>query len=142
MEELEIDAFPTSFFVDREGRDLTSPVIGVPADILEYEKTIDSLLNGTETLGNAAPAANDQKEYRILVKDETGSPAADVRLQFCDDVTCMFGKTDAEGSAAFRAVPGTYTVHAQAVPEGYVLNTEEFPVTEDAEEIEIILKKA
>ena len=142
MEELEIDAFPTSFFVDREGKVLTSPVIGVPADISEYEKTIDSLLNGAETLNDPVPAAGDQKEYRILVKDEAGSPAADVRLQFCDDVTCMFGKTDGEGSVTFRAAPGKYTVHVQAVPEGYVLSTEEFPVTEDAEEAEIILKKA
>ena len=32
--------------------------------------------------------------------------------------------------------------HSQAVPEGYVLSTEEFPVTEDAQKVEIILKKA
>ena len=143
MDELSIQDFPTSLFVDGEGKVLTYPVIGVPADISEYEKVIDGLLNGNETSTDPVPAADDnKKDYRIIVKDEAGDPVAGVRIQFCDDPTCMFVKTDAEGTAAFSAEPGKYTVHMQTVPEGYELNEEEIPVTEDAQEVYILLKKA
>ncbi|MBR2552291.1 MAG: redoxin domain-containing protein [Lachnospiraceae bacterium] len=143
MDELSIQNFPTSLFVDNEGKVLTYPVIGVPADISEYEKVIDGLLSGTETSTDPVPAADDnKKDYRIVVKDEAGDPVAGVRIQFCDDTTCMFAKTDAEGTAAFSAEPGKYSVHMSTVPEGYELNEEEIPVTEDVQEVYILLKKA
>ncbi len=141
IDELAVQGFPTSFFVDREGKILTYPVIGVPADISEYETTIDSLLSGKETSVSTVPAADNKKEYRIVVIDETDRPVAGVRIQFCDYATCMFAKTDEEGTASFHAEQKKYTVHVLAVPEGYESNSEEIPVAEDAQEVRIILKK-
>ncbi|MDO5439887.1 MAG: hypothetical protein Q4F09_07690 [Erysipelotrichaceae bacterium] len=143
MDELSIQNFPTSLFFDNEGKVLTYPVIGVPADISEYEKTIDGLLNGKETSTDPVPAADEnKKDYRIISKDEAGVPVGGVKVRFCDDTTCMFAKTDAEGTAAFSAEPVKYTVHMLTVPEGYELNEEEIPVVEDAQEVHILLKKA
>ena len=41
----EITSFPTTLFVDREGRILTKPIIG--ARVAEYEPTLESLLDGS-----------------------------------------------------------------------------------------------
>ena len=144
MDELAIDSFPTSFFVDREGKMMTFPVIGVPGDISEYEKTINSLLNHEEVSESSAqPAAEtDKTDYRVIVKDESGAPVAGARVQFCDDVTCMFSKTDETGTASFAAEQGQYTVHIQKAPEGYAACTEEFAVAQDTPEVQIVLKKA
>ncbi len=139
IDELAVQGFPTSFFVDREGKIMTYPIVGVPADILDYEKTIDSLLKGKDTGSVSSP--DGKKDYRIIVKDEDGTPVAGVSVQFCDDTTCMFAKTDAEGTASFNAAQGQYTVHVQTVPAGYELNTEEIPVPE-AQDVQILLKKA
>ena len=145
MDELKVESLPTTFFVNREGTIMTYPVIGVPGDISEYETTIDSLLAG-KTAG-AEPASEYTAEEakntcRVIVGDETGNPVAGVAVQFCSDLTCMMGKTDAEGIASFPAEKGSYTVHVQKTPEGYEPCTEEFAVPEDLSDVTIILKKA
>ena len=143
MEELGVDAFPTSFFVDREGKILTYPVVGVPGDIAEYEKTIDSLLGkGTVTSETAPVNAETGNACRILVKDDAGNPVAGAAVQFCSDTTCTMAKTDAEGIASFTAEPGKYTVHIHKAPEGYESSGEEYDVPEDFSDVTIIVKKA
>lgn len=129
MDELKVESLPTTFFVNREGTIMTYPIIGVPGDISEYEKTVDSLLAG-EAAG-AGPAAADTAEEtkntcRVIVRDDAGNPVAGAAVQFCSDLTCMMGKTDAEGIASFPAEKGSYTVHVQKAPEGYEPCTEEF----------------
>ena len=144
MDELGVEGFPTSFFVDREGRILTPPIIGVPGDISEYEKRIDSLLAQKPAEEQPAPApaaAEKQKACRVRVTDEAGSPVAGAAVQFCSDTSCMMGRTDAEGTAAFPAEKGTYTVHVQKVPEGFASCSEEFAVPEDLGDVRIMLKR-
>ena len=141
--ELATEGFPTSLFVNREGTILTYPIIGVPGEISEYEKQIDALLAG-ESADTAAPAeasAEKKNTCRIFVSDTDGNPVAGVTVQFCSDITCMMGKTDAEGSASFAAEEGPYTVHVQKVPEGYETCTEEFTVPKDLADVKIILNK-
>ena len=145
MGELEVESFPTTFFVNREGTIMTCPIVGVPGDIADYEKTIDSLLAG-EAAG-AEPASEAVPEEvknicRVIVSDETGNPVAGAAVQFCSDLTCMMGKTDADGTASFAADKGPYTVHVQKAPEGYEPCTEEFAVPEDRSDVMITLKKA
>jgi hypothetical protein len=53
----------------------------------------------------------------------------------------MMGKTDAEGTAAFTAEEGTYTVHVQKVPEGYAACKDEFEVPQDWGDVKIVLNK-
>ena len=96
-----------------------------------------------EQAAPAQPAAEaDKKDYRVIVKDESGAPVEGARVQFCDDVTCMFSKTDETGTASFAAEQGQYTVHIQKAPEGYAACTEEFAVAQDTHEVQIVLKKA
>ena len=145
MDELKVESLPTTFFVNREGTIMTYPIIGVPGDISEYEKTIGGLLAGEGAV--AEPASEDIPEEvkntcRVNVSDETGNPVAGVAVQFCSDITCMMGKTDAEGTASFAADKGPYTVHVQKAPEGYAPCTEEFAVPEDRSDVMITLKKA
>ena len=139
IDELAVQGFPTSFYVDSQGKIMTYPVIGVPQDISEYERTIESLLSGKDTIIDSSASTID---YRIIVKDEIDNPIKDVRIQFCDDTTCMFALTDEEGTAVFNANKGNYTVHVQSVPGGYQLPTEEISVDEDTQEVQITLKKA
>lgn len=51
MKLLQITAFPTSYFVDSDGKILTTPVIGAPESMSAYEEIIDQLLSG----GSAGP---------------------------------------------------------------------------------------
>ncbi len=134
MDELSVQAFPTSFFVDREGKIMTFPMIGVPADISEYEKTVIRLLEGDST-GNADVK---KKHWKVIVKDEDGARIAGVTVQFCNDTSCMIGRTDDTGTALFTAGPGQYTVHIQKVPEGYETCTDEIPA---APETAVVLQK-
>lgn len=144
MEELAVESLPTTFFVDREGKILTYPIIGVPADISEYEKTIDSLL--AQKTVDHKPSSTDitpekQNACRVIVTDQDGSPVAGVAVQFCSDTTCMMGKTNAEGTASFTAEDGAYTVHVQKVPDGYEACAEEFEVPQDLGDVKIVLNK-
>ncbi len=144
MDELAVESFPTTFFVNREGTIMTYPVIGVPGDITDYEKTIDSLL--AEGTAGAKPvsetnAAEQKNTCRVIVSDDIGNPVAGVTIQFCSDITCMIGKTDAEGIASFAAEKGKYTVHVQKTPEGYETSAEEFAVPDDLTDVKITLKK-
>ena len=145
MEELAVESLPTTFFVGREGKILTYPIVGVPADISEYEKMIDSLL--AQGSADHKPSSTDgtpekQNACRVIVTDEDGRPVAGAAVQFCSDTTCMMGKTDAEGTALFTVEEGTYTVHVQKVPEGYAACKDEFEVPQDFGDVKIILNKA
>ena len=52
--------------------------------------------------------------------DENGDPVEGAAIQFCDDSSCSFGKTDAQGTAEFNMPEGTaYEVHVLQAPEGY-----------------------
>ncbi|MBP3892391.1 MAG: redoxin domain-containing protein [Solobacterium sp.] len=145
MEELEVESLPTTFFVNQEGKILIPPIIGVPGDISDYEKTIDSLLNQEST--DDSPSISDEKTEEtnlchVLVVEEDGSPITGATVQFCSDTTCRMAKTDANGTASFKAEEGPYTVHIQNVPEGYEKKEEEFAVSPNLDDIKIILKKA
>lgn len=145
MDELAVESLPTTFFVDREGKIMTYPIIGVPADISDYEATIDTLLaegSADPKSSSAIDTTEEQNACRVIVVDDEGNPVAGVAVQFCSDTTCMMGKTDEKGTASFKAEEGSHTVHVQKVPEGYEICTEEFEVPQDFSDVKIILKKA
>ncbi len=142
-DDLSIDGYPTTIYVNSEGKVMTAAVIGVPADISEYEKTIDSLLAGGGNESEPAPAGSEKANAcRVIVSDEAGSPVAGVKVQFCSDTACMAKDTDAEGTASFAAEKGQYTVHVLKAPEGYAPCTEEFAAPEDLGDVKVTLKKA
>ena len=149
----DVNAFPTSFFVNRDGVVVGEPVEGKMVEV--YEPAIDSLLAGeTETkadgataelnegkdLGDRGVSPNDAGVYRIIVVDETGAPVEKATIQFCSDVQCMMGKTDADGLVTFDVPEGSYTVHVLKVPEGYEKNPDEFTLPATYSDLSIVLK--
>jgi len=144
--ELDVASIPTSVFVSREGKIMTHPFIGVPADISEYEKTFEKLLAQAEAgiePAHASEASPEKKNgYRVVVKGSDGAPVQGASVQFCSDTTCMMGRTNEEGIAFFDTAEGHYTVHVMKVPDGYVKTDEEFAVPEVYGDVEITLNKA
>ena len=137
----EITSWPTSFFVDKDGKILCTPIAGAAPDL--YEKTVDKLLAG-DSLGNMTTptaAANDEGVYRITVKDINGDPVQGVAIQLCDDTSCNMGKTDENGVVSFDMPEGTaYEVHVLKAPEGYEKNTDVYHTLEVYSDLVIVLK--
>ena len=145
LEILGVKSYPTSYFVDREGKVLSLPFTGAPAQMSDYEAVIDSLLKGEEAeVGEAAPAeASEENTCRVIVSDTEGNAVEGAMVQFCSDEACTLGKTDAQGVAAFEVEEGTtYTVHILKAPEGYEKNEEEFTVEDVSNPVSFILRKA
>ena len=148
------DYLPTSVFVDSSGT-IISPVI-TGALVHLYEPRFRGLLDGAEPAeadAAAEPAEadaaadasekNNSGSYRVIVNDQDGNPVKGVTVQFCSDVTCTLGKTDADGLASFEADEGqVYTVHVLKVPEGFEKNSEEFETLDTYSDTRIVLQKA
>ena len=134
-----ITTFPTTLFVDSEGRILCLPITG--ALVWEYEPTLKKLLAGEEvSVEVEAPA--ESGEYRVVVCDDEG-PVKGVVVQLCDDTTCSFQKTKADGVATFAVdAPKAYEVHVMKVPEGYEECSEVFTTPDTYSELNIVIRKA
>lgn len=143
-----VRAYPTTYFVNREGVILCAPMEGAPADLSapnEYEKIIASLLAGEEVSmpeKEEPVSANSDGVYRVIVRDADSNPVEGVAVQFCDDNTCMMAKTDADGVASYEVPEGSYTVHILKVPEGYVKTNDEFKPLETYSDVFVVLEKA
>lgn len=138
-----VTSYPTSFFVDQEGRILCYPISG--AAVNQYESTVDMLLAGESTSGLTVPVstANDAGAYRIIVADKSGDPVKGVVIKLCDDTACNIGKTDADGIASFDLPEGVvYEVHVLKVPEGYEMNSDEFRTLDTYCDLAIVVNKA
>ena len=77
--------------------------------------------------------------YLVLVMDEENAPIPGTSIQFCSDIQCMMGKTDADGVAEFEEAPGHYTVHVLKVPEGYAKDTTEYEAPSVPGGLEIVI---
>ena len=145
-----VSSYPTSFFVDSGGKILTQPIIG--ARIEDYEPTVDRLLAGepadaeaggpVDVETDADAAENAGSVYRVIVSDRDGDPVEGVILQFCDDVTCSFQATDAEGTAVFAVEDQKiYEVHVLQAPEGYIADDDVYNTQETFSDVSIVLEK-
>ena len=141
----QLTAFPTTFFVNKEGIVLGVPIIGAYVD--RYESTLDSYLNAEDAAPEeevpteeAVPAVNGTA-YNVYVMDEEG-PVEGVAIQFCDDSTCSIGKTDADGLASFEMPAGTeYEVHVLTVPEEYQEDANVYHTLAEYSDVTIHLQK-
>ena len=139
----QVGGFPTTFFVDSEGRILTIPISGALVD--QYERTVDQLLSGeqVDTATDAGAVKNDSGEYRVIVYDLEGNPVEGAVIQLCDDVTCAFQPTDVSGVAVFSvAEEKAYDVHVLMAPEGYAPDEGEYKTLETYSDVNIFLEKA
>ena len=137
----QVNAFPTSIFVDREGVVLGMPIVG--ASVSAYEPALDALLEGADAQEETEPAAAEGiiAVYSVNVTDEDG-PVEGVSVQFCDDTTCRFGETDEDGTAVFE-VPGgkEYEIHVVEVPDGYEEDETVYHTVNNSGEVNIRLVK-
>ncbi len=136
-----LEAFPTTFFVDRTGTVLEMPIVGAAVD--QYESTLESLLEVEESTPETESEAvlSGAAVYHVNVSDEEG-PVEEVAIQFCDDTICRFSETDENGVASFE-VPGgkEYEVHVIEVPDGYQEDDTVYHTEDGSNEVNIRLKK-
>ena len=160
-----ISSYPTSIFVDKDGKILAAPVIGAQPD--EYREKMEELLGeradaddadaadaadaaaSDEDAGaaDAAAAAEDAgaadaaaSAYTVRVTDAAGEPLEGAVIQFCNDDSCYLGTTDADGAAVFEYPEMVYTIHVLQAPEGYKLPEEEYASADTYGEIVIELE--
>ena len=148
-----ITGYPTTIFVDSEGKILTFPIAGAAVPL--YEAAIEKLLSG-ETAGaqEEAPAAadnapaedgsaapNNEQAYRVIVSDGE-KPVEGVMIQLCTADTCSLGKTDAEGTAVFLQPEGEYEIHVLKAPDGYAADETVYKTPPTYSDVNITLKPA
>ena len=126
----DMTGWPTSFFVDRNGKIVTTPISG--AKVGEYEQHIRDALNGntTNVVKETNSYGNNGDAYRIIVADDTSRPVEGAMVQFCTADTCKIAPTDSTGTAVFNDPPGVYDVHILKVPDGYKKNDNEYRTEE------------
>ena len=137
--------FPTTFYVDKEGTILGTPLVGAYVD--KYESILDSLLQGDTVVDNPvndSPNVIEETQevaYNVYVTDENG-PVKGVTIQFCSADCCKMGKTDDNGVAIFSMPTGDiYDIHVLRIPEGYEKDTTVYHTTNDSRDVQIQLKK-
>lgn len=138
-----VSGFPTTFFVDSEGTILTYPISG--AMVEAYESTVDQLLAGeaVDTAAGAGAVKNDNGEYHVIVYDMDGNPVEGAVIQLCDETTCAFQPTDANGVATFAVeVQKVYDVHVLMAPEGYAPDDGVYKTLDTYSDVNIFLEKA
>ena len=138
-----VNGYPFSLFVDSEGKILTYPIRG--AAVNDYEPTFEKLLAGEaiEDTPETGSTANESGEYRVFVYDAEGNPVKGVIVQLCDESTCSFQKTKADGMAVFQVeAPKVYDVHVGKVPEGYQSSDETYKTLDIYSDMNIFISKA
>lgn len=138
-----VSGFPTTFLVDSEGTILTYPISG--AMVEAYESTVDQLLAGeaVDTAAGAGAIRNDNDEYHVIVYDMDGNPVEGAVIQLCDETTCAFQPTDANGVATFSVeVQKVYDVHVLMAPEGYAPDDGVYKTLDTYSDVNIFLEKA
>lgn len=88
-------------------------------------------------------AEGESREYRVIVSDRDGNPVEGAMIQLCDDTTCAFQPTDAEGVAAFAVeAQKAYEVHVLVAPEGYAPDENTYQTQDSYSDLSIVLEKA
>ncbi|MBQ3478776.1 MAG: redoxin domain-containing protein [Clostridia bacterium] len=139
----QFNSYPTTLFVDSEGRILTYPIIG--AAVAKYEPTVEALLAGesADVVTGTGAVANGDNKYCVYVYDPDGNPVEGVFIQFCDDTTCSFQPTDANGRAEFSTdVEKAYEVHVLQAPEGYRQDERAYETLDSYSDVNIFLERA
>ncbi len=117
---LKVSAYPTTFFVDREGKTMLLPMAGAYVDL--YPGKIEAALQGAQGTAEEAPPAADTGltgVYRVKVTDGDGAPVPGAFIGFCTDTACVPVETDEAGIAVFEGVQAKYHLQIVELPDGY-----------------------
>ena len=133
--------WPTSFFVDRNGKIIGKPVVGAEVDT--YEKHIDELLKGGEVAQQPRTNTyeNSDNVYRIRVVDEDLQAVEGAMVQLCTDEACKMGMTGSDGTVTFDDPPAVYEVHVRKVPQGYKEHTTTYKTEDHYCDMVIVIEK-
>ena len=100
-------------------------------------------LNEAPEAADAGAVENDIGAYRVIVRDQSGDPVEGALIQVCDDATCSFQPTDADGIATFGVeAQKVYEVHVLQAPEGYSGTDAVYHTLEAWSDVSILLEKA
>ena len=136
----QVDGYPTSIFVDKEGNILGIPIVG--AAVGKYESRLEELLSGEESAPETAAEVDAVAVYHVNITDEDG-PVEEVTVQFCNEDACRYEETDENGTATFEVPAGfVYDVHVVEVPDGYEEDDTVYHTTEGSGDVDILLKKS
>ena len=143
----DLQCYPTTFYISRDGNFIGSPTEG--ADVEENEMKVDEYLGSrggayrskkgghVGQTDNVMP--NDAGVYRVYVADEHGDPVQGAAVQFCSDDQCMMAKTDENGVAVFEVAPGHYVVHILKVPAEYEKDRGEYVLSDTYSDVVVVL---
>ena len=101
-----------------------------------------SLYEGTAETVNTGAVENGEGLYRVYVYDQEGAPVEGAFIQFCDDATCAFQPTDADGLAEFNVEETkVYEIHVLKVPDGYQMDETIYETLDTFSDLSICLEK-
>ncbi len=136
----QVDGYPTSIFVDKEGNILGIPIVG--AAVGKYESRLEELLSGEESTPETVSGVDAIAIYHVNITDEEG-PVEEVTVQMCNEESCRYGETDENGTATFEVPAGfVYDIHVVEVPDGYEEDETIYHTTEGSGDVDILLKKS
>ena len=136
-------SYPTTIFVDSEGKILTFPVIGAAVD--EYEAVVDKLLAGenVDAITGTDAVTNNDNGYNVYVYDPDGNPVEKVIIQLCDDSLCSFQPTDTNGCASFKTdEEKVYEVHVLKAPKEFMADSKIYTTLDTYSDVTIFLERA
>ena len=119
------------------------PIVG--AAVNQYEPTVEALLAGesADAVTGTGAVVNGDNKYCVYVYDTDGNPVEGAFIQFCDDATCAFQPTDANGLAEFRVdVEKVYEVHVIQAPEGFRQDERSYETLDSYCDVNIFLERA
>ena len=107
------------------------------------KKTVSMLLVCVLVLSlfTACGSSGSKQNVNVTVCDESGKPVAGVKVQACDDSSCMVADTDANGLAAFTISKNVVDVHILKVPAGFA-SVEDVFQTDASGNLTVTLKPA
>ena len=139
---LKPEAWPTSYFVNRAGYIVGTPVQGARFDM--YESRIDSILTNDASVPTDEEiiAGTADSSYRIYVVDENSNPISGVTVQFCTEETCKMSVTGESGMVSFDDPEGIeYEIHILKAPDGYKMDSNVYYSETYYSDLTITLKK-
>lgn len=105
------------------------------------KKSVAVILVSVLVLMLLAACGGPKQNINVTVCDESGKPVAGVKVQACDDSTCMVEDTNASGAAGFAIKNNVVDIHILKVPEGFAPVSDVFK-TDASGNLTVTLKPA
>ncbi len=126
---------PITYFVDREGKVVSSPFLG--ANVRKCRDIAEALVSGTApetpSVTDISEDAGKEKTYSVHVNDQNGDAVKGAVVSFCTDTNCNIAETDEAGIASFTGPSYPYHIQFVQVPDEYRYDSEFAAVMDDDE---------